>query len=124
LVASEFNLNAEQNRVFRLVANHATDLSTPPLRMYLGGVGGTGKTPVIKALVKFFEDRSESHRFIVLGRTGTGAALLNGSKYHLMLGLRDYGQRFRTSQWRADQKSARTFERCGHISGWSVDGIV
>ncbi|KAJ7336912.1 hypothetical protein DFH08DRAFT_705951, partial [Mycena albidolilacea] len=89
LVASEFNLNAEQNRTFRLVANHATDLSAPPLRMYLGRVGGTGKTQVIKALVKFFEDRSESHRFIVLGPTGTAAALLNGSTYHSILGLRD-----------------------------------
>ncbi|KAJ7304794.1 hypothetical protein DFH08DRAFT_621106, partial [Mycena albidolilacea] len=88
-IASTFNLNAEQDRAFRLVANHATDLAAPPLRMYLGGVGGTGKSQVIKALVEFFEVRSESHRFIVLGPTGTAAALLNGSTYHSVLGLRD-----------------------------------
>lgn len=48
-IATTFNLNAEQERAFRLVANHATDLAAAPLRMYLGGVGGTGKSQVIKA---------------------------------------------------------------------------
>jgi hypothetical protein len=57
--------------------------------MYLGGVGGTGKSQVIKALITFFEGRNESHRFIVLGPTGTSAALLNGSTYHSVLGIRD-----------------------------------
>jgi hypothetical protein len=88
-IASTFAFNTEQERAFRLVANHATDLAAAPLRMYLGDVGGTGKSQVIKALVNFFEVRSESHRFIVLGPTGTSAALLNGSAYHSVLGLRD-----------------------------------
>ncbi|KAJ7318341.1 hypothetical protein DFH08DRAFT_642021, partial [Mycena albidolilacea] len=95
-IATTFNLNTEQERAFRLVANHATDLSAPPLlvvfdcpQLYLGGVGGTGKSQVIKVLVEFFNVRSESHRFIVLGPTGTAAALLNRSTYHSVLGLRD-----------------------------------
>jgi hypothetical protein len=88
-ISTEFKLNAEQDRAFRLVANHAIDDGAPPLRMYLGGVGGTGKSQVIKALVSFFEGRNESHRFIVLGPTGTSAALLNGSTYHSVLGIRD-----------------------------------
>lgn len=57
--------------------------------MYLGGVGGTGKSQVIKALSKFFEDRGEAHRFIILAPTGTAAALLNGFTYHLVLGIID-----------------------------------
>ncbi|KAJ7305396.1 hypothetical protein DFH08DRAFT_668110, partial [Mycena albidolilacea] len=88
-ISTEFKLNTEQERAFRLVANHAVDDSAPPLRMYLGGVGGTGKSQVIKALITFFEGRNESHRFIVLGPTGTSAALLNGSTYHSVLGIRD-----------------------------------
>ncbi|KAJ7321528.1 hypothetical protein DFH08DRAFT_712789, partial [Mycena albidolilacea] len=88
-ISTEFKLNAEQDRAFRSVANHAIDDSAPQLRMYLGGVGGTGKTQVIKALVNFFEVRNEAHRFIVLGPTGTSAALLNGSTYHSILGIRD-----------------------------------
>lgn len=53
-ICSEFSLNEEQNRAFRIITNHAADDLAPPLRMYLGGVGGTGKSQVIKALVSFF----------------------------------------------------------------------
>jgi hypothetical protein len=57
--------------------------------MYLGGVGGTLKSTVIKALIKFFEDWGEAHRFLVLAPTGAAAALLNGRTYHSVLGIRD-----------------------------------
>ena len=46
--------------------------------MYLEGMGGMGKTQVIKALASMFNQRQEGHRFIVLAPTGTAAALLNG----------------------------------------------
>jgi hypothetical protein len=57
--------------------------------MYLGGMGGTGKTQVIKALISMFNKREESlsHRFAVLAPTGTATALLNGSTYHSVLGV-------------------------------------
>src|SRR6202021_3556329 len=51
-------------------------------------MGGTGKTQVIKALKKFFEDRKELYRLVILGPTGTSAALLGGSTYHSFLGIR------------------------------------
>jgi hypothetical protein len=57
------------------------------LVQYVGGMGGTGKTQVIKALIQFFNLRNESHRFVILGPTGTAAALLNGSTYHSFLGV-------------------------------------
>ena len=41
-------------------------------------MGGTGKTQVIKALIKFFEQRNKSHHFLVLAPTSTAAALLSG----------------------------------------------
>ena len=50
-------------------------------------MGGTGKSQVIKALSIFLEKRNEAHRFVILGPTGTSAALLNGSTYHSFLGL-------------------------------------
>jgi len=34
--------------------------------MYVGGMAGTGKSQVIKALMNFFKSRNESHRFVVL----------------------------------------------------------
>jgi hypothetical protein len=87
--ASDFSLNEEQSRAFRLVANHATDPDPEQLKMYLGGIGGTGKSQVIRALSSFFTARGEAHRFIILAPTGTAAALLNGSTYHSVLGIVD-----------------------------------
>ena len=83
----EFTLNAEQERAFRIVANHSVEPKSEQLKMYLGGMGGTGKSQVIKALSILLEKRNEAHRFVVLGPTGSSAALLNGSTYHSFLGL-------------------------------------
>ncbi|EAU89804.2 hypothetical protein CC1G_09386 [Coprinopsis cinerea okayama7 len=84
----EFSLNEEQERAFRIIANHSTKSGEEQLRMYLGGMGGTGKSQVIKAVISMFNKRNQGHRFIVLAPTGTAAALLNGSTYHSMLGIR------------------------------------
>ena len=84
----EFSLNEEQERAFRTVANHASSLAPPPLKMCLTGMGGTGKTQVIKALVSMFERRKESHRFIVVAPTGNAAASIGGTTYHSMFGIR------------------------------------
>jgi hypothetical protein len=86
-IVQEFNLNIEQQRAFRIIANHAVAPQTEQLKMYLGGMGGTGKSQVFKALIHFFNERKESHRFIVLGPTGTSAALLGGSTYHSFLNV-------------------------------------
>jgi hypothetical protein len=82
---NEFMLNTEQERAFRIIANHATMAQPSQLKMYLGGMGGTGKSQVIKALILFFEKRKESHRIIIMAPTGSAAALLNGSTYHSVL---------------------------------------
>ena len=93
--AKAYSLNEEQVRAFRIIANHAISDYPEQLRMYLGGMGGTGKTQVIKALTDFFLQRKEAHRFIVVAPTGTAAALLGGSTYHSMFGIND---RSRTSK--------------------------
>ena len=80
-------MNTEQERAFRIVANHATMSQPGQLKMYLGGMGGTGKSQVIKALISFFEKRNESHRIMIVAPTGSAAALLNGSTYHSVLGI-------------------------------------
>jgi tRNA G37 N-methylase TrmD len=78
-VIKKFDLNLEQERAFRIVANHATIDNLTQLKMYLGGMGRTGKSQVLKALMEFFKERNESHRIIILAPTGSAAALLNGS---------------------------------------------
>ncbi|CAA7270792.1 unnamed protein product [Cyclocybe aegerita] len=47
---SEFSLNEEQEQAFRIVANHATLQKVEQLKMYLGGMGGTGKSQPQQAL--------------------------------------------------------------------------
>ncbi|KII92305.1 hypothetical protein PLICRDRAFT_102699, partial [Plicaturopsis crispa FD-325 SS-3] len=86
----QFKLNKEQERAFRIVANHTTCKDTDEqLKMYLGGMGGTGKSQVIKALMSFFDKQNEPHRFMCLAPTGSAAALLNGSTYHSVLGVNE-----------------------------------
>ncbi len=83
-----FKLKKEQERAFRIIANHSVTPEAEQLKMYLGGMAGTGKSQVVRALMNFLKARNESHRFVVLGPTGTSAALLGGSTYHSFLGIR------------------------------------
>ncbi|KAH6888880.1 hypothetical protein BKA70DRAFT_1049024, partial [Coprinopsis sp. MPI-PUGE-AT-0042] len=86
-ITKEHTLNTEQERAFRIVANHATCIEEEQLLMYLGGMAGTGKTQVLKALIHFFRSRSEPYRLVLLGPTGTSAALIGGTTYHSFLSL-------------------------------------
>ena len=53
-----FDLNSEQERAFRIIVNHATIDNPTQLKMYLGGMGGTGTSQVLKALMEFFKETS------------------------------------------------------------------
>ena len=70
------------------MANHAVQPSGEHLKMYLGGMAGTGKSQVIKALTYFFAERKKSYRFMCLAPTGSAAALIGGLTYHSVLGFR------------------------------------
>ncbi|PBK92377.1 hypothetical protein ARMGADRAFT_883692, partial [Armillaria gallica] len=88
-VLKEFKLNYEQERAFRLVTNHSSGPKSIPLQMYIGGMGGTGKTHVLQALISYFKALGESYRLIIVAPTGTAAALIGGSTYHYMFGIND-----------------------------------
>ncbi|PVF91924.1 hypothetical protein CPB86DRAFT_718477, partial [Serendipita vermifera] len=83
---SAFSLNSAQRDAFELVAQHIDD-KTSPLLMYLGGMGGTGKSQVIKALTMFFQEIGQSNAFQVIAPTGAAACLVDGSTYHSLLGF-------------------------------------
>ena len=57
--------------------------------MYLGGMGRTGKSRVIRALVSSFKKQNEGHRILILAPTGLVATLLTGYTYHSALGIND-----------------------------------
>ncbi|KAF6751803.1 hypothetical protein DFP72DRAFT_816024, partial [Ephemerocybe angulata] len=86
-VVEQFSLNKGQEKAFRIIANHACSIDPMQLLMHLGGMGGTGKSTVIRALCEFFAQRDENYRFVLLGPTGTSAALIGGSTYHTFLGI-------------------------------------
>ncbi|KAH9855234.1 hypothetical protein C2E23DRAFT_724563, partial [Lenzites betulinus] len=82
-----WNLNIEQARAFRIVAEHSLQNKPPPLRMFLGGVGGTGKSRVIQALTSFFAARNEARRLRLASFTGVAARNIAGTTLHSALGL-------------------------------------
>ena len=70
-IEKDFTLNEEQERAFRIIANHSTlGHMADPLRMYIGGMAVTEKSQVIKSLVKFFEVKGKSYAFLILAPTG------------------------------------------------------
>jgi hypothetical protein len=90
-VITLFSLNNEQAKVFCIIANHASSIAPDQLLMYMGGMGGTGKSTVIRALEAFFNERKEPYCFALLAPTGTAAALIGGTTYHSFLGFRAAG---------------------------------
>lgn len=91
-ISKSFTLNDEQSRAFKIVANHATLKNPTQLKMYLGGMAGTGKSQVIKALIQFFTDRNEEYRFTCIAPTGAAASLIGGSTYHSFLGMNTFNK--------------------------------
>ncbi|KAJ3858405.1 hypothetical protein EV359DRAFT_9877, partial [Lentinula novae-zelandiae] len=78
-------LNVDQERAFRLIASHSQQKQSNPLRMFLGGPGGTGKSLVISALKLFFENQGESRRFRLASYTGVAARNISGITLHSAL---------------------------------------
>ena len=88
-ICDDFSLNEEQDHAFCIVANHIVLPNSDPLKMYIGGMGGTGKSQVLNAISKFLEKRNEAYCFIIVAPTGTAAALLSSSTYHSVFGIND-----------------------------------
>jgi hypothetical protein len=51
---AKYSLDKDQERAFRIVANHAVSPCSEQLKMYIGGIGGTGKSQVLQTLSHFF----------------------------------------------------------------------
>ena len=86
---AKWTLNAEQARAFSSIATHSQRRSgnVEPLRMYLGGPGGTGKSRVIAALTDYFALSGESRRLRLASFTGIASKNINGTTLHTALAL-------------------------------------
>ena len=89
-IRSQFQLNKDQERSFNIITQHTLLPNSDQLKLYIGGMGGTGKTRVINAISQFFTEKGQASRFVVMAPTGTAAALLSGSTYHSLLGINDW----------------------------------
>ena len=83
----QFVLNEDQTRAFQIVVNHVNSSSAEQLKLYIGGMAGTGKSRVLNAIQAFFGSRNESYRVLVLAPTGSSAALISGFTYHSALSI-------------------------------------
>ncbi|KAI0662235.1 hypothetical protein C8Q70DRAFT_1043392 [Cubamyces menziesii] len=86
-VLEQFTLNEEQRRAFLIIAHKLHHRDSTQLKMYIGGMAGTGKSQVLKALTTLMERRNESHRLFVMAPTGSSACIIDGSTYHSALSL-------------------------------------
>ena len=101
-IVQEFTLNTEQARAFRIVAQHSLEQKPKPLRMYLGGPGGTGKSRVINALKAFFDRRNQSRRFRLSSYTGVAAKNISGMTLHAALCLNQRSSKNTSDKTRRD----------------------
>ena len=95
-LCDDFSLNKQQ--AFKIVANHVVIPYSEPLKMYIGGMGGTGKSHVLEAISSFFNIKKESYRFITVAPTGTAAALISGSTYHSVFGINEMSNEVQTTK--------------------------
>jgi ATP-dependent exoDNAse (exonuclease V) alpha subunit len=65
-----------------------TKTPIPQLLMFMSGVGGTGKSYVIKAIQEWFAARDKSHWLQTAAPTGTAASDIGGSTLHSLLGIK------------------------------------
>ena len=101
-VVATWSLNTEQARAFRIVALHSIDPKSKPMRMYIGGPGGTGKSRVICALTDFFDRRKEPRRLRLTSYTGAAARNIGGTTLHTALCLNPGSKNTAGTKTRAD----------------------
>ncbi|KAJ7741068.1 hypothetical protein B0H16DRAFT_1216883, partial [Mycena metata] len=76
--------NEEQMRAVYIVAEHFLFGMEHQLLMYIAGVGGSGKSYIIKAIVQFFQKCGVSETMMLSAPTGCAAVLINGYTIHAL----------------------------------------
>ena len=100
-IGKENGLNTKQWVAYRLICNRFLDLLISrklgkestfnlfdnPLRLFMTGPGGTGKTHVVKCVQQVMKVYGCEHQIRFMAPTGTAASLINGTTCHKGLGL-------------------------------------
>ncbi|KAK0219147.1 hypothetical protein IW262DRAFT_1229707, partial [Armillaria fumosa] len=88
LTVDRFKLNYHQAMAFKIMAHTYLSRKEPySMRLFLMGLGGTGKTHVIKALISVMEQCRDGHTIQFLAPTRSAAAINDGMTVHKAFGL-------------------------------------
>ncbi|TEB29565.1 hypothetical protein FA13DRAFT_1582852, partial [Coprinellus micaceus] len=81
-------LNSLQRKAFNLITDKVIkNKPSDPLRMYLGGAAGTGKSTVIDCVNEFFEMTERTDEIEICAFTGVAAQNIGGVTLHSALSL-------------------------------------
>ncbi|KAH7918368.1 hypothetical protein BV22DRAFT_966345, partial [Leucogyrophana mollusca] len=69
--------NAEQRRALGIVADHFFNSEVDQLLLFVTGIGGSGKSHVIKAVVEMFKRCGVLERLMLSAPTGCSAVLID-----------------------------------------------
>lgn len=90
-IAAKWTLNPKQLLAVRILGSHVHEPQSDPLRMYVGGPAGTGKSRVIDALKDLFKLRGEDARLLSTSFMGVAAKNIGGMTLHSALNLGGIG---------------------------------
>ncbi|KAG1793651.1 uncharacterized protein HD556DRAFT_1203703, partial [Suillus plorans] len=76
--------NAEQEMSFRIIREHFIADNVDQLMMFITGIGGSGKSHVIRATVKLFKRCGAPEKLTLSALTGSAAVLINGYTIHAL----------------------------------------
>jgi hypothetical protein len=85
-VSQEYTLNKLQNKAFTTIANSVLRKDSPQIIMYIGGQGGTGKSRIVKAITKLFENIGHNDAVKRMSFTGTSSYNIEGRTLHSTVG--------------------------------------
>ncbi|KAG1890325.1 hypothetical protein F4604DRAFT_1539035, partial [Suillus subluteus] len=76
--------NAEQEMSLRIISEHFIQGEVNQLLMFLTGIGGSGKSHVIRAMVEMFRRCGVPDKLTLSAPTGSAAVLIDGYTIHAL----------------------------------------
>ncbi|KAI0043928.1 hypothetical protein FA95DRAFT_1463009, partial [Auriscalpium vulgare] len=76
--------NAEQEQAMRTIGEHFIQEKPDQLLLYILGVGGTGKSHLIKSVRRFFESCAAGDQLFISAPTGIASVLIKGHTVHAL----------------------------------------
>lgn len=81
-------LKDNQRRAYDIVTWHLdqtiANKDPPPLRLFIQGEGGTGKSKVIQTITQEFAAKGQAHTLLMAAYTGIAASLIDGKTTHII----------------------------------------